>query len=349
MENKTGNQDGILMGMCNPLLDISAVVSEELLAKYGAKLNTACLADAKHLPLYKELMDNYKVEYIAGGAGQNTIRVAQWMLQKPKATIFFGAVGSGDSESKILRTAVSEDGVTVYYHEDTKQPTGTCAVLIHNHDRALIANLGAANTYKLEHLLQPEIQPVWKAAQYYYVTGFFLTVSPESIMHVARHADLNKKIFAMNLSAPFISEFFSDPLLDAMPYVDYIFGNESESKALATKMGWKCANCEEIALQMESLPKKNKSRPRVVVITQGPDPTILVHEGRITTHPCPSIAKEDMVDLNGAGDAFVGGFLSQLIAEQPLEVCIRAGQYAAREIIKVSGCVVKGTPSFSAK
>ena len=33
--------------------------------------------------MYKELVDSYKVQYIAGGATQNAIRVAQWMSQTP--------------------------------------------------------------------------------------------------------------------------------------------------------------------------------------------------------------------------------------------------------------------------
>ena len=50
------------------------------------KLGDQILAEEAHQPLYKELEDKYKVEYIAGGATQNTIRVAQWMLQVPGAT-----------------------------------------------------------------------------------------------------------------------------------------------------------------------------------------------------------------------------------------------------------------------
>ena len=37
----------------------------------------------------QELVDNFKVEYIAGGATQNAIRVAQWMLQVPGAASYF--------------------------------------------------------------------------------------------------------------------------------------------------------------------------------------------------------------------------------------------------------------------
>lgn len=60
--------------------------------------------------------------------------------------------------------------------------------------------------------------------------GFFLTVSPESIMKVAKHASDNNKIFCMNLSAPFISQFFKEPLMKVMPYVDILFGNETVSE-----------------------------------------------------------------------------------------------------------------------
>jgi adenosine kinase len=35
------------------------------------------------------------------------------------------------------------------------------------------------------------------------------------------------QIFAMNLSAPFIAQFFKGPLMDAMPHIDVLFGNES--------------------------------------------------------------------------------------------------------------------------
>lgn len=45
------------------------------------KLNDQILAEDKHVPMYRELAAMGDVEYIAGGATQNSIRVAQWMLQ----------------------------------------------------------------------------------------------------------------------------------------------------------------------------------------------------------------------------------------------------------------------------
>lgn len=60
------NLQGAILGMCNPLLDISAEVPEELLQKYELSLNNAILAEEKHLPLYDELVKSYPVQYIAG-------------------------------------------------------------------------------------------------------------------------------------------------------------------------------------------------------------------------------------------------------------------------------------------
>ena len=40
----------------------------------------------------------------------------------------------------------------------------------------------------------------------------------------------------------------------------------------------------------------------------------------------------------GAGDAFVGGFLSQLVKGKEIADCVRAGHYASRVVIQQSGC-----------
>lgn len=59
--------------------------------------------------------------------------------------------------------------------------------------------------------------------------GFFVAVSPESIMQLASHAQQKGDTFIMNLSAPFVSQFYSEPLAKILPYVDVLFGNESVS------------------------------------------------------------------------------------------------------------------------
>jgi len=94
----------------------------------------------------------------------------------------------------------------------------------------------------------------------------------------------------------------------------------------------------DIALKMAALPKVNSKRPRAVIVTQGCNPVILAYEGKVREFPIEKLEKSKIVDTNGAGDAFVGGFLSQLIQGKPFDECIKAGNWASRVIIQRSGC-----------
>jgi len=47
------------------------------------------------------------------------------------------------------------------------------------------------------------------------------------------------------------------------------------------------------------------------------------------------------------GDAFVGGFLSQLVKGKAIEECVRAGCYAANVIIQRPGCTYPEKPDFN--
>lgn len=49
-----------------------------------------------------------------------------------------------------------------------------------------------------------------------------------------------------------------------------------------------------------------------MVITQGSSETIVAVQGVVRTFPVEKIPNHLLVDTNGAGDAFVGGFIAQL-------------------------------------
>ncbi|XP_063290413.1 adenosine kinase isoform X3 [Pelobates fuscus] len=353
--------ENTLFGMGNPLLDICAVVDKDFLDKYGLKANDQILAEEKHKELFEELVKRFNVDYHAGGSTQNSVKVAQWMIQKPhKVATFFGCIGT-DKFGEILKKKAEEAHVDAHYYEQTEQPTGTCAACItgDNRDissmlinapcvsRSLVANLAAANCYdKTKHLDLKENWQLVEKAKVYYIAGFFLTVSPESILKVATQSSENNKIFCMNLSAPFISQFYKEPLMKAMPYVDILFGNETEAAAFAREQGFETEDIKEIARKAQALPKDNTKRPRIVVFTQGHEDTIMATENEVVSFPVIEIDQSKIVDTNGAGDAFVGGFLSQLVYEKPLEECIRAGHYSANVVIKRAGCTLPEKPDF---
>lgn len=346
--------EGIILGMGNPLLDISAVVDAELLEKYDLDENNAILAEEKHAPLYEELVESYKPSYIAGGATQNAIRVAQWMLQSTGATSYFGAVGADDYAAKMV-TAINQDGVNVQYQTSTDTPTGTCAVLITGKHRSLVANLAAANTYKIDHLNEDAQWSVVEKASLYYIAGFFLTVSPDSMIKVAKHANEAGKTFCFNLSAAFLMQVppFFNSMKQLLPFVDVLFGSEIEAVCLCNAMGWsdiEATDMIEIARRTALLPREG-ANTRTVVFTQGHLPTVAVvaRDGKIifdAEFPIIPIAEDEIVDTNAAGDGFVGGYLAGLAKSDDMKECIAKGHYAAKIIIQHSGCTFPSKPDY---
>jgi len=312
------------------------------------KLNNAILAEPSHLPLYGELVEKYDVSYIAGGATQNTVRVAQWMSgQAPGFAAYIGCIGR-DEYGRHLKEAAEADGVTTHYHVIDERPTGTCAVLVHDRERSLVANLGAAEKYAKAHWDSEPIQAVVKGASIFYSAGFFLTSSPDTMVANGKHAAETGKVYAMNLSAPFLCQFFKEPMHAVLPYADFVFGNESEAAAFAEANGFAGATIPDIAARIAALPKANTSRPRVAVITQGADATVIARaDGSVTTIPVPRVAKEAIVDTNGAGDSFVGGFLAFLAKGATLEECAHAGHFAAGHVITQPGCTFDKTLKYT--
>ena len=82
------------------------------------------------------------------------------------------------------------------------------AVLTDQRLSFMTAGRNKRHVLQVDHVKQSENWALVEAAQVIYSAGFFITVSPESIMLVAKHCADNNKPYCMNLSAPFISQVF---------------------------------------------------------------------------------------------------------------------------------------------
>uniref|UniRef100_A0A1I7W9W7 Adenosine kinase n=1 Tax=Heterorhabditis bacteriophora TaxID=37862 RepID=A0A1I7W9W7_HETBA len=144
------------------------IVEKPFLEKWGLKENDAILCDDnlnamkvfvillvtfissfKILKVefrFDELAENYKVEYIPGGAAQNAVRVCQyyylfqWILNAPQRTTFFGAIGK-DKFGEMLQSKAQEAGVNAHYQINDSVKTGTCAALINGQHRYAILTI----------------------------------------------------------------------------------------------------------------------------------------------------------------------------------------------------------------
>ncbi|EJW83773.1 adenosine kinase [Wuchereria bancrofti] len=170
------------------------------------------------LKRFQELLDNYDISYTPGGTTQNSLRVCQVnnLLQFEKFAM------------------------------DIKCAESFSAFWLH---RSLCAHLAAANLFTIDHLEKPESRVLIETAQYFYISGFFLTVCPAAVMSIAQHASKHSKVFATNLAAPFVLKYFRDEFLGVLPYVDILFGNERESKAFADANNYNTHELQQINMR----------------------------------------------------------------------------------------------------
>lgn len=330
-----------LVCLGNPLLDLQVDVDADYLAKYSLKADDAILVEEKHMPIFEEVLKMPGLKLVAGGAAQNTARGAQYILE-PNSVVYFGSVGA-DVYAEQLNQANASYGLKTLYQVQEKTATGKCAALISGKHRSLVTDLAAANEFTPSHLQKEENWKYVENAKYFYIGGFHLTVSPEAIQLLGKHASDNNKTLLLNFSAPFIPQFFKDALDASVPYCDFIIANESEAAAYAESHGIDSKDITEIAKHIAKLPKENAQKPRTVVFTQGTGPTITVtYDAKkdhfaVSLYDVVELAQEKVVDTNGAGDAFASGFVAALVQEKSIPEAVALGQWAASISIQEVG------------
>lgn len=137
-----------------------------------------------------------------------------------------------------LKSANEAESVISHYQVHAPpNRTGACAVIISAHDRSLCTTLRAAEMFSSSHLSSPDIANLLAGAKYFYIEGYFLTHGIESALEVAKAASSRGRTVVLNLSAPFIPQFFKLQLEELVPHVDILIGNESEAGAYAKAAG----------------------------------------------------------------------------------------------------------------
>ena len=118
-----------------------------------------------------------------------------------------------------------------------------------------------------------------------YTTGFFVDSNNEAVQALCNYATTNDKPLGFNLSALFVIQFYMDAVKATIKHADYVFCNEDEGSAFATAQGLEATDRVGVAKIIASFEKASATRPRVVIITQGAEPTIVAtcHSGQEAT------------------------------------------------------------------
>ena len=150
----------------------------------------------------------------------------------------------------------------------------------------------------------------------------------------------DNKLIILSLSATFIVKFHREKIIELANDADIIAGNMEEAMEFVGHKSDDIKNIFEIMFE-KLKPKEN----RLIVITDGPggayygkynyEEKRLEHYIHYFAH---RLKDEEIQDLNGAGDAFLGGFLSRYMKGDSVHDCCKIGIEAATIILKHVGC-----------
>lgn len=331
-----------IIAIGNPIVDISSEVDKECLQKYRLKWGETVFADQTNIGFFHELESKPEVTYIPGGSIQNSLRVASWCLnmepqnQGKFSITMLGATGQDAYREKIIYS-LKLSGVKDLLQPIPNIETSRCGVGIYKKERCLLTQIRASNCLTEEFVSENQNQIFQNDALL--IEGYFLQEKYDICKNLCMGFKNENKFIILTLSAVFMVTVHYDKILEIAQYADMIVGNMEEIQAL---VGSKGESKKEI---FEKAHKLLTPKERVFVITDGVNGVYVSSfnykrgklEFILQSYPL-MIKNEEIVDLNGAGDAFLGGFLSQFMKGCSLNSCCRAGNDASHIILQNVGC-----------
>ena len=331
-----------LIAIGNPIVDISSEVDKESIQKYRLRWGETVFADQSNCGFFDVLESKPEVTYIPGGSIQNTLRVASWCLNmEPQnrghySIIMLGATGQDGYRDKIIN-ALKLSGVKDLLQAIPNMETSRCGVGIYKKERCLLPQIRASNCLTEEFV--SENQNIIIQNDVLLIEGYFLQEKFNICKDLCLGFKNENKYIILTLSATFMVQAHYDKIMEIAQHANMIVGNMEE---IETFVGSKGLSKKET---FEKAHKKLSPKERLLVVTDGINGVFVssynYNKGKLEfiLQSFPLLLKnEEIVDLNGAGDAFLGGFLSQFMKGSSLNSCCRAGNDAASIILKNIGC-----------
>lgn len=330
----------------SPIFDLIVDVDDDFIKDFGLKLDTTSHSD-KNNRIFNQI-EKLSPMKVPGGCSYNAIRILNWILnrnstQKKGVVGCLGSVGN-DSYGSIYSSLLQNESIVPLFEVFKGMNTAKCATICEGRERCHITDLGASTligeNYVNDHWEQ------LKDLKLVYTELYILCHKKELLDKFAELCLDNEKIFGFNFPSMSFLEAFDTEIMEMISYGDVLFANKEEAKHFVTNVLKQEYNTmEELVEILARLPKKNNKKSRVFVVTCGPEAAYVCKYNHSTDtveylDKCMpySVKIEDIIDTNAAGDSFAGGFLAYYIQGYKIESCIRAGHWAAKEIIKVRGC-----------
>jgi sugar/nucleoside kinase (ribokinase family) len=302
------------IGIGNALVDVLVQIPDAtILQALNLPKGSMQLVDYSRAQQVMQAVRDYGHHKASGGSASNTIH---GLARLGNQTAFIGHTGN-DETGRFFRSDMEQAGIRPILITNN-DPSGIAHALITpDGERTFATFLGAALNLNAAHL-DPGM---FDDTDYLYVEGY-LVQNEELIrkaLHMAKQCGLQ---VVLDLASYNVVEA-NRPLLDELlrTYVDIVFANEEEAKALTGKepeesLDYLGGICDTAIVKLGA---------RGAIVRQGQ-----------TVVSGPAF-KARVLDTTGAGDLFAAGFLHVLAAGGSLLQAVEAGAMLGARVIEHLG------------
>ena len=315
MQKKTNMYTPKILGLGNALVDIIINLDDDrLLEKLELPKGSMQLVDHDRAQQILDYFADSPQTLASGGSAANTINGIANFGGK---TSFLGCVGA-DVYGDFFENDMLENEITPQLFRGTAG-TGTAITLMSaDSERTFATHLGSAIELSAKHL-SPK---VFEGYDLVHIEGY-LVQNYDLIrtgMQLAKQAGcrVSLDLASYNIveeNVPFLTEMLEN-------YVDILFANEEEARAF-------CGKSPEEALSFFA------KHTAYAVVKLGKNGSLIQHKNQVEHIGTPK--NIEVIDTNGAGDAYAAGFLFSVMSGMDLNTCGQMGAKLAGEVVQVVG------------
>ncbi|MEI7498927.1 MAG: adenosine kinase [Bacteroidota bacterium] len=317
-----------ILGMGNALVDIMIPIeSDNILELLSLPKGSMQLVDMERSNEVLSSMKDYQKSMSAGGSAANTIHGLAMLGAK---TGYIGVVGEDELGGFFVRDLI-EAGVDPHMIHSRQETGRAIALITSDYERTFATFLGAAIELSAEHLkprtMNAELQmtndksSIFKGYSYFHIEGY-LVQNHGLILRAVEMAKEHGLIVSIDMASYNVVEANKDFLLSIInDYVDIVFANEEEAKALT-------------GLEPEEALHELSKLVKIAIVKTGSSGS-LVKSGQEKYNI--GVINVKPIDTTGAGDLYASGFLYGLSTGMSLNQCGELGAILAGNVIEFMG------------
>jgi sugar/nucleoside kinase (ribokinase family) len=313
-----------LIGVGSPIMDLLARVPEEFLQRNVAgEKGGMVLVDHDEMERIVDLLDGEPAYATGGSAANATFNAARLGLR----TTFLGKLGA-DNLARVYRHAFETAGVDGTRFKQGALANARCLALVTpDAQRTLRTCLGAAMT-----LAPTEISTLdFAGCRHAHIEGYlvFNRALADAVLTAARAAGCTT---SLDLSSFEVVNASRDWLFSQFRRgIDVVFANEDEIRAVF----------QDETSDYATLAKKLAALGVLAAVKVGKDGAWIARDGEL--HQIKSVPVADVVDTNGAGDAWAAGFLFGHLRGWPLPASGALASLLGAETVMHMGPIIPET------